>query len=315
MMVAVTAVAITFTAAPAAHAAPSTSDLTKKIDKASSQLEVVVESYNAMNISLKKTLDDEKKLAASLVPAKAALVTATAQVNTIAATSYREGRVGPMSALLSGGTQSDLMDRMGFLDQIQRSNQRDIDTYTTTTQTFAQRQAALKATQAKQQAQVKELNARKTKIETDIEKLKAMRTAAYGRPSESGTKGAAGPAPNISGAAGEAVSYAYAAANRAAPYHFGASGPDSYDCSGLTMAAWAAAGQSLPHNAAAQWGVVAHISRSSLAAGDLVFYNSLAHVGIYVGGDKIIDAPTYGKPVAVRSINRGMPIYGYGRVT
>jgi cell wall-associated NlpC family hydrolase len=315
MVVALTALAITLSAAPAAHATPSTADLTKQIDKASSQLEVVVESYNAMNISLKKTLDDEKKLAASLAPAKAALVTATAQVNTIAATSYREGRIGPVSALLSGGTQSDLMDRIGILDQLQRSNRRDIDNYTTTTQTFTQRQTALKQTQAKQQAQVKELNARKTKIQASITKLKAMRTAAYGRPTESGTKGAAGSPPALSGAAGKAVDYAYAAANRAASYGYGDSGPNSYDCSGLTMAAWAAAGYSLPHNAAAQWGVVAHISRASLRGGDLVFYNSLAHVGIYVGNDKIIDAPTYGKPVAVRSINRGMPIYGYGRVT
>jgi cell wall-associated NlpC family hydrolase len=81
------------------------------------------------------------------------------------------------------------------------------------------------------------------------------------------------------------------------------------------MAAWASAGKSLPHNAAAQWGQVAHISRSALEPGDLVFYNSLAHVGIYVGNSKIIDAPREGEPVDERSINRGMPIYGYGRVT
>ena len=98
-------------------------------------------------------------------------------------------------------------------------------------------------------------------------------------------------------------------------YVFGADGPNSWDCSGLTMGAWGAAGFSLPHNARAQWGQVAHISRSDLKPGDLVFYNSLAHVGIYVGGDMIIDAPRQGEPVDKRSINRGMPIYGYGRVT
>lgn len=311
LVVAATAIAITLSAAPAAHASPSTADLTKQIDKASSQLEVVVESYNAMNISLGKTIAEQKKLAASLAPAKAALSAASAQVDTIATTSYMQGRIGPMTAML-GADQNSLMDRMSLLDQISRANQRDITTYTRTTQTYAERQKALKNTQAKQSAQVKELNARKQKIEADIKKLKGMRTAAFGRPSTPG-KAYSGPIPTISGAAGKAVTFAYNQIGDS--YVFGADGPNSWDCSGLTMGAWGAAGVSLPHNARAQWGQVAHISRSDLQPGDLVFYNSLAHVGLYVGGNMIIDAPREGEPVDKRSINRGMPIYGYGRVT
>lgn len=313
-MVAVAAVAVTLTGAQAAHASPSKSDLTKQIDTQSKQLETVVESYNAMNISLKKTQSDLKALQASLAPAKAALQTASAQVSTIASTAYVQGRVGPMSALLDGNSGT-LMEKMGFLDQIQQTNQKDIDNFTLTTQTFAQRQTELNSTKQKQTAQLAEIKARKASIQKSIGSLKEKRTELYGSPTQSGVQGSAGPPPKISGAAGKAVDYAYDVANRAAPYGFGDAGPKYYDCSGLTMASWDAAGYSLPHNAAAQWGVVAHISRSDLKAGDLVFYNSLAHVGIYVGGNMIIDAPREGEPVAKRSINRGMPIYGYGRVT
>jgi cell wall-associated NlpC family hydrolase len=305
------ACAVALTGAQAAHANPSASDLTKQIDKASSQLEVVVESYNAMNISLQKTQSDLKTLEASLAPAKAALQTASAQVGTIAAASYQQGRIGPLSALL-GGDSNDLMDKMSYLDQIQTANQHDIDTYTQTTQTFAQRQSELKTTQAKQAAQLQAIAARKASIEASIKKLKAMRTTAYGQPSQAG-HAYTGTVPNVSGSAGVAVRFAFAQIGD--PYQFGAEGPNKYDCSGLTRAAWGAAGKSLPHNAAAQWGQVAHISRSDLEPGDLVFYNNLAHVGIYVGNDKIIDAPREGEPVDERSINRGMPIYGYGRVT
>jgi len=92
-----------------------------------------------------------------------------------------------------------------------------------------------------------------------------------------------------------------------------ADGPDGYDCSGLTMAAWRAAGVSLPHNAAMQWDVVAHISRSQLKPGDLVFYNGLGHVAIYVGSGKIIEAPTFGESVKLASVDIMTP-YGYGRV-
>jgi peptidoglycan DL-endopeptidase CwlO len=295
--------------ATTAHAAPSTSELTKKIEKASNQLEDITESYNKLNIQLKKTKDDQRKLTASLAPAQAALKAASAQVGTIAVTSYKQGRVGPMVALL-GADENSLMDRMGYLDTITRANQRDIRTYTETTQTFTDRQAALKATQAKQDAQVKELAARKTKIKGDLKDLYAMRTAAYGKAQETGSK-YTGPIPSVAGSAGTAVTFAYNQLGK--PYLFGADGPGSYDCSGLTSAAWAKAGKSLPHNTEAQWGAVSHISKSDLQAGDLVFYRSLGHVALYVGDGMIIDAPHSGTVVKKRGMNIMTP-YGYGRV-
>jgi peptidoglycan DL-endopeptidase CwlO len=310
LVVAATALAISLTAAPAAHASPSASDLKKQIDKESQQLEVIVESYNAQNIKLKKTQDDLRKLQASLAPAKAALADASAQVDTIANTAYQQGRLSPVAAILTGGGD-DLMDKMSYLDLIQTSNQRDIDNFTETTQTFTDRQAALNTTKAKQDAELREIAAHRKKIEDDIKVLKAKRTEAFGTPTQKGSA-YTGSIPDIAGSAGVAVRFAYDQVGDS--YQFGASGPSQWDCSGLTMGSWGAAGVSLPHNAAAQWDVVAHISRGDLKPGDLVFYNSLAHVGIYVGNDQIIDAPREGEPVDVRSINRGMPIYGYGRV-
>ncbi|MDT5033929.1 MAG: peptidoglycan DL-endopeptidase CwlO, partial [Actinoplanes sp.] len=75
-----------------------------------------------------------------------------------------------------------------------------------------------------------------------------------------------------------------------------------------------AAGKSLPHYVPDQYNATVRISRSILAPGDLVFYRGLGHVGIYVGGGQIIDAPHTGSYVHKRSINIMTP-YGYGRVT
>jgi cell wall-associated NlpC family hydrolase len=311
-VVAATAIVMTGSLATAAHAEPSAAELTKKIDAASNQLEDITESYNKLNIELAKTVADQKKLAASLAPAKAQLQAATAQVGSLAATSYMQGRIGPVTAVIGGG-QDGLVDRMTFLDQITRANQRDIDAFTETTETYADRQAALKATQAKEQAQLKELAARKKKIEGEIKKLKEMRTAAYGSADEPASSGAAGPAPNIAGGAGKAVDYAYVAANKPAYYGYGDEGPDTYDCSGLTKMAWKAGGKSLSHNAAAQYRETARITKDQLEPGDLVFYRNLGHVGLYVGGGMIIDASRQGEPVKKRSINIMTP-YGYGRV-
>jgi cell wall-associated NlpC family hydrolase len=308
-VVAALALAITATSGTAAQAEPSKSELTKKIDKASDQLEDVVESYNKMRLSLKKTKADEKKLAASLAPAKAALEAAGTQMDSMAASAYMTGHVGTMNVVLEGA--DNLMDRMSILEQLSRSRGRDIAEYRATTENFADRQAALKATQVKQTAEVKELAARKKKIEGDLKELYAMRTAAFGSPTEKGTK-YTGNIPSIAGSAGKAVTFAYNAIG--VMYDFGADGPNGYDCSGLTSAAWRTAGKSLPHNAAAQYSATTRISRSQLQPGDLVFYRNNAHVGIYVGGGQIIDASRAGQPVKKRTIDIMTP-NGYGRVS
>jgi len=99
------------------------------------------------------------------------------------------------------------------------------------------------------------------------------------------------------------------------PYRWGGAGPDSFDCSGLTMWAWRAAGVSLPHYSGAQYSETTHIPLSELQPGDLVFfYRDLSHVGIYVGGGQMIHAPHAGEVVQYSSIySEGSPIYA-GRI-
>jgi cell wall-associated NlpC family hydrolase len=100
------------------------------------------------------------------------------------------------------------------------------------------------------------------------------------------------------------------------PYHWGAAGPNSFDCSGLTLWAWRAGGVSLPHHAASQYSATIHIPLDQLQPGDLVFFHrNLSHVGIYVGNGQMIHAPETGDVVRYASIySEGGPIYA-GRVT
>jgi len=106
-----------------------------------------------------------------------------------------------------------------------------------------------------------------------------------------------------SGRAGLAVASAYAQLGK--PYRWGATGPNSFDCSGLTMYVWARAGVFLPHSSQAQYGSGPHVSQSSLQPGDLVFYGSpIHHVGIYVGGGSMISAPHTGDVVRLQAAFR-----------
>jgi len=92
-----------------------------------------------------------------------------------------------------------------------------------------------------------------------------------------------------------AVAFAYAQLGK--PYQWGATGPGSYDCSGLAQAAWAAAGVSIPRDTYEQWAALPHISSSAIQPGDLLYYDGVGHVAIYVGDGYIIDAPQTGMDV------------------
>ena len=112
--------------------------------------------------------------------------------------------------------------------------------------------------------------------------------------------------PTPGGGAGTAV--AFARAQLGEPYVWGAAGPGSWDCSGLTMGAWRAGGKYLPHYSVAQYEQSTPISASSLQPGDLVFWgsssspSSIYHVALYIGGGQIIHAPRTGRPVSQESM-------------
>ncbi|MFJ6351258.1 NlpC/P60 family protein [Streptomyces sp. NPDC092046] len=110
----------------------------------------------------------------------------------------------------------------------------------------------------------------------------------------------------------EAIAFAQAQLGK--PYVWGATGPSAYDCSGLTQAAWRAAGVSLPRTTYTQINAGRRVSRSELAPGDLVFfYSGISHVGLYIGGGQMIHAPRPGAPVRVAPIDE-MPFAGATRV-
>lgn len=108
---------------------------------------------------------------------------------------------------------------------------------------------------------------------------------------------------------GAQAAIAFARAQLGEPYQWGASGPNAWDCSGLTAEAWAAGGKSLPHYSVAQYDVSTPISAGQLRPGDLVFWGegsnpgSIYHVALYAGNGQIIHAPRTGRPVTQESLH------------
>lgn len=329
-----------------AQADPSPAALQSQIDQGNAKLELVVEQYNKVNEDLAATQAALAALEAKMQPLKTNLDQASADVDRMAVDAYKSnGGLREMSVLLSASSSDSFVDQYTTLQQVAKNRRQDIAHFTAVKRQYDGEKARLDQLLATQNAQKTDLATKRAKIEGDIARLDAMQrkvndqiarakaaaqaaaaaaAKANAAKSKSGTPAPAKappkappkppkatPAPKVSGAAGKAVAYAYAQLGKR--YVFGTAGPNTFDCSGLTMMAWKAAGVTLPHNAAEQWGKVRHISRSQLAPGDLVFYNGLGHVGIYIGNNQIIHAPNSRTVVKIAPVNAD-PIYGFGRV-
>lgn len=311
---AVAAISATLVAPVApAQAEPSPAELTRRIEKASTELEQVVEAHNTLAEDLKTNKATLARLTARLGPLEQQVARSRAEVNQLAVAAYKTGELGTATALLRPDDATTLVNRLTTVDRLAQERQKRITAVTNDQRQLLAQRSRLEATVEKAAAQARGLASTRKRIERDLADLYELRRQAYGRATE-----AAGASPDqvqtppsASGAAGVAVRYAYGALGK--PYRWGGDDGAGYDCSGLTSAAWRAAGKSLPHSTRRQWEVVAHLKRDDLSPGDLVFYRGLGHVALYVGNGQIIDAPTAGRNVLKRDMNI-MPIVGYGRV-
>ena len=158
-------------------------------------------------------------------------------------------------------------------------------------------EAGLKKEQTRKLAQLEEKEAQEAKSKWT------------GLSSGGQTGSGAGPT-KASGAAAKAVDFALAQIGK--PYVWGAVGPSSYDCSGLTSTAWAAAGHPIPRTSQAQWQGLTRVSLASVQPGDLIIYYDATHVGMYIGGGRIVHAPRPGRTVTIAPA-ASMPIVGVVR--
>jgi cell wall-associated NlpC family hydrolase len=166
----------------------------------------------------------------------------------------------------------------------------------------AQRQQALERRAAEKAAKQAAREERRTQRKADQQGSNGSAGSSSGAPT--GSESSPQPPPPPSSRAAQAVEFAKA--QRGDPYVYGAAGPDAWDCSGLVLGAWGAAGVSLPHSASLQYSLSSPIAAADLRPGDLVFWSSdpsdwrtIYHVAIYIGHGKIIQAPRPGEDVQI----------------
>jgi cell wall-associated NlpC family hydrolase len=304
-----------------AAATPTPADITRLVADASHQLEVISEQVNTA-----RTQFDQQKAAAdqadqAAVEAKSRLDAMQGQVRQIARTVYTTGDVSRLDVLLSSKSAKDFVAQMGTLDEIAGHQTAVLDQATSRAKAAAKAQAKADAAAAAAKKTLDAITTKQGQLQSqisDYQKQYAALTAPQQQAVSRVTAGqavAAAPvaAPVAASSQAAAIAVQTALAQVGKPYVWGASGPGSFDCSGLTMYSYAAAGVALPHSSSGQSTMGTPVSRSQLQPGDLVFfYSPVSHVGMYIGNGQMVHASTSGTPVQVVNLD-SMPDYNSAR--
>jgi len=307
-------VIVTLTPAMRAQADPpqSPAQIEAAIDQLWNQVEPTIEAHNAIKAKLAANKAKVAQLTEQIRPLQAQVDAAMAKVSAIAVEYYKGGPASTFNALLSSGSPTTLSEQLTLLNMIARGEADEISDVANLKAKYDAEKKPLDELVAQLAAQEADLAAKEKVINAEIKRLNDLRLASYGAGGGVGQLSpVACPLSYPGGRAGTAVRYACRQIGKT--YVWGAAGPNHFDCSGLILAAWAAAGVSLPHNAAEQRQVVRSVTRAQLIPGDLVFYYSnVHHVGMYIGGGWIVHASRQGEPIRLRQIDLA-PIKSYGR--
>jgi peptidoglycan DL-endopeptidase CwlO len=292
----------------AAAATPSPTSVEDQIDRQWNELEPVIEQYNHVHAQLQQNRAQQQALAARLGPLQLAVNLAMAGVRGLAADAYMQGAPNALDAMIVSGSPTGLTDKLLYVDQLARHQKQEISGVAQLRDRYAADKDRLDTLTASVAARDASLAAQKAAIQKKIDALQKLRLKAYGAAGANDGPLRLGPCPvtYTNDRGGRAAQKACSLIGR--PYVFGAEGPSSFDCSGLTKIAWASVGVHLEHYTGDQLGEGTPVSRSELQPGDLVFYyGDYHHVAIYVGGGKIVHAPHTGDHVRMAEIDRMPP--------
>lgn len=295
----------------AAYAAPSVAEIEKQINEAWEKLEPAIENYNKVHNELVKNQKRADTLNRKILPLQLQVEVSLGQVSDMAAYYYMNGMAAEMGSLLNAESPDQFLDQLVALEQISGQQRARVASVAAQKDKYAAQKDELDKLIVTLRDQDAALAKQKKSIQSEMDRLQRLRIQAYGTSTVGGSlRIGACPAVLPSGKRATAVKKACAMIGR--PYVWGANGPDSFDCSGLTQYAWAAAGVHLAHYTGDQYKETTYVSRSAMQPGDLVFfYGDRHHVGIYVGNGLMVHAPHSGDRVRMAYISN-MPISANG---
>jgi cell wall-associated NlpC family hydrolase len=295
----------------AAYAAPSVSEIEKQINDAWEKLEPAIENYNKVHNDLVKNQKRAGTLNEKILPLQLQVEVSLGQVSDMASYFYMNGPATQLGSLLNAKSPDQFLYQMETLEQISNQQRAKIAGVAEQKDRYAAQKDELDKLIATLRDQDAALAKQKKSIQAEMDRLQKLRIQAYGTSTVGGVL-RIGACPAVLPAGKRAIAVKKACSMIGRPYVWGADGPGSFDCSGLTQYAWAAAGVSLAHYTGDQFKETTYVSRSAMQPGDLVFFfGDRHHVGIYVGNGLMVHAPHSGDQVRMAYISN-MPISANG---
>ena len=294
--------------------------------------ELVVENYNATHEELTALQAEIGERTLEVRAIENRMHSKEKAAIEVAVQLYKSGRAGALEAVLSADSLAEMESRLNYLSSSEKAQARIFESLASDRAELQGKIADLEEARAEAAEKEKRLQSLKGEIEAKVADQKdeiaaltaeieraerraaaraeaqrqAAAEAAQAAPSTSSAPAPSAPVPSVTAASPNAQVAVDAALSKVgAPYAWGASGPDSFDCSGLTMWAWGQAGVSLPHNSGMQYSATPRVAQSDLQPGDLLFFGSpIHHVGMYIGNGQMVEAPYTGLSVRVTAAFR-----------
>ena len=299
-----------------------------KIGQLDHDIEKAAEAANGAQIELDQLNQQIADSQARVAAAEQERASRKDQVKSYAVDAYVHGTPSSLADTSAAADFTTLGQRQGYLAAATSNQQQLLDQLRASQQDLEAKIGELNKAKDAADSKAKDLQNQKAAAQSAVNEQKQLYAQAQGelqqlvaqaqaadaarQAAAARAKQAANPPPPVSvggGGAGPTVKggvdavIAEARKQVGKPYVWGAAGPDSFDCSGLTMWAWRAAGVNLPHFSGAQYSATTHIPLSQIQPGDLIFYESPnQHVALYIGGGQIIQAINSNRPVEYNSL-------------
>jgi cell wall-associated NlpC family hydrolase len=295
-----------------------------QIQALDSSLELVIDSYNSAQVELDEIVAAQKLNEKRLKIARSNLGTAQGTLEERLVQLYQNGSPDLVEILLGSSSLDEILDGIETASRVTDQDEQILNEVRTFRGEIKQREAELEEARSKQEQIVAERAAKRQEIEATLaqrqelldsikdqiaelkaeerrrqERLEAAAQARLNSQPTTTSSGGGGSAPpsKYGGVVGIAMQYL------GIPYQWGGESPSTgFDCSGFTYYVFSRVGVSLPRTVSTQYAVGVAVSRSQLQPGDLVFFNGLGHVGIYIGGNQFIHSPHTGDVVKISAM-------------